>query len=326
MSDAKLKLGYQIVEKESGSVRFLAFLSYVLSIFLAWNVQFLTVSNFAFLGFHHIASPLSIVATFFQRGTEVAVFAVAVALLMDLVLFSTSLVAVIRCFSPDHASLDCPDRILQGSWLIYYSGQHSVVTFLELLSLLRYVKAVNSYLEEWEKKLLSLPDAEARKLATTEAQSLSLERSSVVERRLHLFALVPTIFFWVFCAPLQIGWLAVLAGSRVLRDGFGVWVSFKYATGSAAQAKFFDTFSKILASVFLIVSLAAWLYAEEMADPTTLSWEVLVDGAHSAFGDPWSWTVDGFAHMTTAPPEPFLLTFVFIETLILANRYGPVRG
>jgi len=326
MSDAKLKLGYQTVEKESGSVRFLAFLSYVLSIFLAWNVQFLTVKNFAFLGFHHIASPLSIIVTFFQRGSDVAAFAVVVALLADLALFSTSLVSVVRCFSPDHASLDCPDRMLQGSWLVYYSGQHSVVAVLELLSIIRYSKALNSYLEQWEKNLLALPDAETRKLAVTEARAQMLERSATVERRLHLFVFIPTVFFWVFCAPFTLGWLAIAAGSRVLRDAFGVWVTFKYATGSTAQAHFFDKLSKVLASVFLLLSFAAWLYAEEAADPSTISWDVLVDGAHSAFSDPWSWTLDGFTHMTTAPPEPFFLTYVFIETLILANRFSPIRG
>lgn len=326
MTNAKLKLAYQNVEKESGQVRFLAFLSYIAAIFLAWQAQFFTVSSFVFLSFHHLASPLSIVCTFFQRGEVVAIIAVAVALLADVITFSTSLISVVRCFYPDQASLNCPDRLIQGSWLVYYAGQHAIIGLLELLSLQRYSSALQNYTNVWENHLASLPSSEARKRAVTDAKKFTTVTSATVDRRLHIFALVPTGFYWLFCAPFSKGWLAIAAGARLLRDAFGIWLTLKSASGSQGQTRFFHVFSIVVASLFLLVSLAAWLYSEELADPTTISWDVLLDGAHSAYTNPWDWSLDGLRHMTEAAVEPFLLTFVFIEVLILANKYSPVRG
>ena len=326
MTNAKLKLAYQNVEKESGQVRFLAFLSYIAAIFLAWQAQFFTISSFVYLSFHHLASPLSIVATFFQRGEVVAIIAVTIALLADLITFSTSLISVIRCFYPDQASLNCPDRLIQGTWLVYYAGQHAIIGLLEVLSLQRYSNALSNYTLVWEKHLASLPTNEARKRAVTDAKKFTMETSVTVDRRLHIFALVPTTFYWIFCAPFSKGWLAIVAGARLLRDGFGIWLSFKSQAGSPKQAQFFHVFGIVVACLFLLVSLAAWLYSEELADPTTISWDVLLDGAHNAYTSPWDWSLDGLRHMTEAAPEPFLLTFVFIEVLILANKYSPLRG
>ena len=154
----------------------------------------------------------------------------------------------------------------------------------------------------------------------------TLERSLVVDRRLHLFAFVPTIFFWAFCSPFSKGWLAVLAGSRVLRDGFGIWLTSKTGSGSLKQAHAFDVFSIVITSCYLLISIAAWLYSEQLADPSTLSWEILLDAAHTAYANPWEWSLDGFLHMTEAETSPFFLTFVFTELLLLANRYSPLRG
>ena len=79
-------------------------------------------------------------------------------------------------------------------------------------------------------------------------------------------------------------------------------------------------------STQLVLRVAAWLYSEELADPSTISWEILLDAAHAAYTNPWEWSFDGLSHMTEASPEPFYLTFVFIEALLLANRYSPIRG
>lgn len=326
MTNAKLKLAYQNVEKESGQVRFLAFLSYIYAIFLAWQAQFLTVSSFVFLGFHHVASPLSVACTFFQRGADVAAVAVLSAFIVDAFIFATSLISAIRCFSPSQASLNCPERIVQGGYLVFYSGQHALVALMEVLSLLRYRSALNNYTKTWEKVLKQLPSKEERKRAATEAREYTLSKALVVDRRLHLFAFVPTTFFWLFCSPLDNGWLAILCGSRVLRDGFGLWLSSKTKSGSMKQAKVFDVFSIVVACCYLLISVAAWLYSEQLADPSTISWEILLDAAHSAYTNPWEWSLDGLRHMTEASAEPFYLTFVFIETLLLANRYSPIRG
>jgi len=326
MTNAKLKLAYQNVERESGQVRFLAFLSYIATIFLAWQSQFLTVSSFVFLGFHHVASPLSIGSTFFQRGADVALVAVLVAFLVDVIITTTSLISVVRCFAPLQASMNCPDRIIQGGWLVYYGGQHAFIALMELLSLARYRSALNNYTKTWEAVLASIPTKEGKKRAVAEAKQYTLERSLVVDRRLHLFAFVPTIFFWAFCSPFSKGWLAVLAGSRVLRDGFGIWLTSKTGSGSLKQAHAFDVFSIVITSCYLLISIAAWLYSEQLADPSTLSWEILLDAAHTAYANPWEWSLDGFLHMTEAETSPFFLTFVFTELLLLANRYSPLRG
>ena len=326
MTNAKLKLAYQNVERESGQVRFLAFLSYIATIFLAWQSQFLTIPSFVFLGFHHVASPLSIASTFFQRGADVALVAVLVAFLVDAIITTTSLISVVRCFNPSQASLNCPDRILQGGWLVFYGGQHAFIALMELLSLTRYRSALNNYTKTWEAVLLAIPSKEEKKRVVAEAKQYALSRSLVVDRRLHLFAFVPTIFFWAFCSPFSKGWLAILAGSRVLRDGFGIWLTSKTGSGSLKQARAFEVFSIVVTSSYLLISLAAWLYSEQLADLSTISWEILLDAAHTAYTNPWEWSFNGFLHMTEAAPEPFYITFVFIETLLLANRYSPLRG
>lgn len=326
MADAKLKLAYQNAEKEAGQVRFLAFLSFIYGIFLAWQAQFLTVSSFVFLGFHHVASPLSIISTFFQRGADIAAIAVFAAFLIDAFIFATSLISVLRCFSPSQASLNCPERIVQGGYLVFYSGQHSLVALIELLSLLRYRSALNKYTNVWETLLKKLPSKEERKRAVTDARDYTLSKALVVDRRLHLFAFIPTAFFWLFCSPFEKGWLAILAGSRILRDGFGLWLSSKTETGSMKQAKAFDVFSIVITSCYLLISLVAWLYSEQLADPSTISWEILLDSAYTTYTNPWEWSFDGLRHMTEAEPQPFYLSFVFIEILLLANRYSPIRG
>lgn len=326
MTNARLKLAYQNIEKESGQVRFLAFVSYIYAIFLAWQAQFLTVSSFVFLGFHHVASPLSISCTFFQRGADVAIVAVVAAFLVDAMIASTSLISVVRCFYPSQASLNCPDRILQGSYLVFYTGQHALIAVMEILSLMRYRSALEEYSKAWEQVLKKLPSKEEKKRAVTEAKDYTLAKALVVDRRLHLFSFVPTAFYWGFCAPFNKGWLAILSGSRVLRDGFGIWLTAKTDAGSMKQARAFDVFSIVLTCVYLLISVAAWLYSEELADPSTISWEILLDAAHAAYTNPWEWSFDGLSHMTEASPEPFYLTFVFIEALLLANRYSPIRG
>ena len=326
MTNAKLKLAYQNVEKESGQIRFLAFLSYIYGIFLAWQAQFLTVSSFVFLGFHHVASPLSIACTFFQRGADVAVVAVLAAFIVDAFIFATSLISVIRCFSPSQASLNCPERIVQGGYLVFYSGQHALIALMEMLSLLRYRSALDTYTKTWEKELNKIPSKEKRKRAVSEARKYTLSKALVVDRRLNLFAFVPTAFFWLFCSPFENGWLSVLCGSRVVRDGFGIWLSSKTQSGSMKQAKVFDVFSIVGTCCYLLISLAAWLYSEQLANPSTISWEILLDAAYTTYTNPWQWSLDGLRHTTEAAPEPFYLTFVFIETLMLANRFSPTRG
>ena len=326
MTNAKLELAYQNVEKESGQIRFLAFLSYIYGIFLAWQAQFLTVSSFVFLGFHHVASPLSIACTFFQRGADVAVVAVLAAFIVDAFIFATSLISVIRCFSPSQASLNCPERIVQGGYLVFYSGQHALIALMEMLSLLRYRSALDTYTKTWEKELNKIPSKEKRKRAVSKAREYTLSKALVVDRRLHLFAFVPTAFFWLFCSPFENGWLSVLCGSRVVRDGFGIWLSSKTQSGSMKQAKVFDVFSIVITCCYLLISLAAWFYSEQLADPSTISWEILLDAAYTTYTNPWQWSLDGLRHTTEAAPEPFYLTFVFIEILTLANRYSPIRG
>lgn len=326
MTNAKLELAYQNVEKESGQIRFLAFLSYIYGIFLAWQAQFLTVSSFVFLGFHHVASPLSIACTFFQRGADVAVVAVLAAFIVDAFIFATSLISVIRCFSPSQASLNCPERIVQGGYLVFYSGQHALIALMEMLSLLRYRSALDTYTKTWEKELNKIPSKEKRKRAVSKAREYTLSKALVVDRRLHLFAFVPTAFFWLFCSPFENGWLSVLCGSRVIRDGFGIWLSSKTQSGSMKQAKVFDVFSIVVTCCYLLISLAAWLYSEQLANPSTISWEILLDAAYTTYTNPWQWSLDGLRHTTEAAPEPFYLTFVFIETLMLANRFSPTRG
>ena len=326
MTNAKLKLAYQNVEKESGQIRFLAFLSYIYGIFLAWQAQFLTASSFVFLGFHHVASPLSIACTFFQRGADVAVVAVLAAFIVDAFIFATSLISVIRCFSPSQASLNCPERIVQGGYLVFYSGQHALIALMEMLSLLRYRSALDTYTKTWEKELNKIPSKEKRKRAVSEARKYTLSKALVVDRRLNLFAFVPTAFFWLFCSPFENGWLSVLCGSRVVRDGFGIWLSSKTQSGSMKQAKVFDVFSIVVTCCYLLISLAAWLYSEQLANPSTISWEILLDAAYTTYTNPWQWSLDGLRHTTEAAPEPFYLTFVFIETLMLANRFSPTRG
>lgn len=326
MTSARLKFAYLNIEKESGQVRFLAFVSYVYAIFLAWQAQFLTVSSFVFLGFHHVASPVSIASTFFQRGADVAIVAVAAAFLVDALIASSSLISVVRCFYPSQASLNCPDRILQGSYLVFYTGQHALIAIMEILSLMRYRSALDDYSKAWDQLLRKLPSKEEKKRAVKEAKDYTLAKAIVVDRRLHLFAFVPTAFYWALCAPFDKGWLAILCGSRVLRDAFGIWLASKTDAGSMRQAKTFDVFSIVLTCIYLIISMAAWLYSEELADPSTISWEILLDAAHTAYTNPWEWSFDGLSHMTEASPEPFFLTFVFTETLLLANRYSPIRG
>ena len=92
------------------------------------------------------------------------------------------------------------------------------------------------------------------------------------------------------------------------------------------QAKVFDVFSIVVTCCYLLISLAAWLYSEQLANPSTISWEILLDAAYTTYTNPWQWSLDGLRHTTEAAPEPFYLTFVFIETLMLANRFSPTRG
>ena len=325
MSEAKAMRALQAVQKEAGQVRFLALLSNVLAVLLAFQSQFFTISNFSFLAFHQVAAPVAVLATFLQRGAKVAVVATVVAFLADIILFATSLISVLRCFYPNQASENCPDKLVQGSWLVVYSAQHILITWYEIMSLLRYDAALKTQLEVWETRLEDAKDADSKKRLVETTKRLSDERAAGVERRLSLFAFLPTVFFWVFCEPLALGWFAVLAGSRFLRDFFAVWYSHRMHRGTDGQKQFFTVLTSGVSGLFLTTSLVAWLYAEELADASDLSWDVLLDGATSAFADPFSWTVDGVNSILKARPEPFFLLFGYIEALVLANKNKPLR-
>lgn len=325
MSEAKALTALQAVQKEAGQVRFLAFLSYVLAILLAFQAQFFTISNFSFLAFHQVAAPVAVIATFLQRGSTVALFVTAVAFAADIILFATSLVSVVRCFYPNQASENCPNTLLQGSWLVSYSAQHVFITWYEIMSLLRYDAALKTQLEVWETRLKETKNADDRKRLVTNAKKFSDERAAGVERRLSLFAVVPTLFFWVLCDPLSLGWLAIAVGNRFLRDFFAIWYSRRMHLGADTQIQFFKILTTSISGAFLTLSLGAWLYAEEFADVTEFSWDILLDGATSAFADPFSWMASGTSNILTARPEPFYLLFAFVEALVLANKNKPLR-
>lgn len=325
MSEAKALSALQTVQKEAGQVRFLAFLSYVLAVLLAFQSQFFTISNFSFLAFHQIAAPIALIATFLQRGTTVALVATAAAFATDIILLATSFISVLRCFYPNQASENCPDKLIQGSWLVYYATQHVIISWYEIMSLLRYDAALKIQLDVWEARLQGAKNADEKKRLVTNTKRFSDERAAGVERRLSLFAILPTVFFWVFCNPLSIGWLAIAAGGRFLRDFFAVWYSSRMHLGTDTQRHFFAVLTTSISGLFLTVSLGAWLYAEEVADISEFSWDILMDGATSAFKDPYSWMVDGMNSILTARPEPFFLLFAFVEALVLCNKNKPLR-
>lgn len=325
MSEAKALSALQTVQKEAGQVRFLAFLSYVLAVLLAFQSQFFTISNFSFLAFHQIAAPIAVIATFLQRGATVALVATATAFLTDIILLATSFISVLRCFYPNQASENCPDKLIQGSFLVYYAAQHVIISWYEIMSLARYGAALQTQLDVWEARLKQTKNAEEKKRLVTNAKTLSDERAAGVERRLSLFAILPTVFFWVFCDPLSLGWLAIAAGSRFLRDFFAIWYSQRMHLGADTQKRFFAILTTSISGLFLTTSLGAWLYAEEVADISDFSWDILMDGATSAFKDPYSWMVDGVNSMLTARPEPFFLLFAFVEAMVLSNKNKPLR-
>ena len=325
MSEAKALRELQSVQKEAGQVRYLAFFSYVLAVLLAFQNQFLTVANFSFLSLHQIAAPIAIIVTFLQRGAHIALIATIIALIADAILLLTSFISVYRCFFPNQASENCPDKLIQGTWLIYYGAQHVIVSIYEIMSLMRYSSALEAQTATWERRLKLAKEDDAKKLIVTNATRLSKERAAGVERRLSLFALFPTIFFWIFCDPLSLGWLATAAGSRFVRDFFAVWYSRRMHVGNDKQRAFFDILTTSVSGIFLVLSLGAWLFAEEVADFTEFSWDILLDGATSAFNDPFSWLADGYDNLFMSRPEPFFLLFAFIETLVLSNKNKPLR-
>ena len=325
MSEAKALSALQAVQKEAGQVRFLAFLSYVLSVLLAFQSQFFTISNFSFLAFHQVAAPIALIVTFLQRGTTVALVALVAAFVADVILLITSFISVLRCFYPNQASENCPDKLIQGSWLVYYAAQHVIISWYEIMSLRRYGAALKTQLDVWESRLKGAKNAEEKKRLVTNAKRLSDERAAGVERRLSLFAILPTVFFWVFCNPQSVGWLAIAAGSRFLRDFFTIWYSQRMHLGTDTQKRYFVILTTSISGLFLTVSLGAWLYAEEVADISEFSWDILMDGATSAFKDPYSWTVDGVNSILTARIEPFCLLFAIVEALVLSNKNKPLR-
>lgn len=325
MSEAKALRELQTVQKESGQVRYLAFFNYVLAVLLAFQNQFFTVSNFSYLSLHHIACPIAIVVTFLQRGGQVALVSTLGALVCDVILFLTSLISVLRCFYPNQASENCPDKLIQGTWLIYYGGQHVIISWYEIMSLMRFNSALQTQTETWETRLKNSEDDDERKRLVADTKWLAKTRGAGVERRLSLFAILPTIFFWLFCNPTELGWLATAAGSRFVRDFFAVWYSQRMHTGTDKQKAFFDVLTTSMSGIFLVISVGAWLLAEEAADINTFSWDILVDGASSAFYDPFSWLASGYDNLFMTRPEPFYLLFAFVETLVLANKNKPIR-
>ena len=309
----------------AGQIRYLALLSLLLSVWLSWQAQFFTVSTFIWLSFHHVSSPLALFVTFLKRGTQIAVYALLLSLAADVILALTSFVMVWRCFDLHQASEQCPQRLLEGSWILFYSANQSLITVFELSSMWSYDKLQQQQRRAWDARLNGAPDADAAKRMLDDARDVRVRRAAGVERRLSLFALAPGIAVWVFADPS--GWLTLAACARPLRDLVGMWASYQIRDGNNTQREFFDTMTTVLSGCFLALSLGAWLWSEELEVPITeFSATILVDAAKSAYDDPFAFMSDTLSAGALARPEPFLFTFALVEGLVLANKNSPVRG
>ena len=303
----------------SGQIRFLSIVSYLLALFMAYQAQFFTVSSFAWLGFHHLSSPLAVAVTFLRKGAFVAQIALYVALAADVVLFATSAVAVSRCLDPKQAAEDCPNRIVQNGYMAVYSVNQILVCLFEVLAMINFEKLLKRRDDAVEVMLVNekLDDADNAKRLATEAEDARMARVSGVERRISIFALVPGVALWVFGAPFQTGWLAAAAATRPLRDAFAVWSSYRVRDGTNTEREFFDTITTVLSGVYLALSIAAWMWSEELRLPIeSFSAEILLDAAKTAFDDPLSL----LSVNTSASTQPFMLCYAFLEALVLCNK------
>lgn len=312
----------------AGTVRYVSLLSLLLHTWLNFQSQFvLTTSNFVWLGFHGVSAPLALLVTFLKRGADVAVYPLVLSALGDFVLASTSFIMVSRCFDLHQASEACPTRMLEGSWLLFYGGSQLLLSLLEISSMNSYAALQAQQLEAWETRLRETPDEDAAKRLLDDAKDIRARRAAGVERRLSLFALVPGIMVWVVAAPGDGGFLTILACTRPLRDVFGIWASYKARDGNNTQRELYDTLTTVVSALFLLLSLGAWMWSEELDLPVDkFSATVLLDAAKSAYDNPFAFMQDTLASHALARPEPFLFLFLFVEVLVLSNKNTPVRG
>ncbi len=318
---------FKEVSSASGQVRFLAFVSFLLAIWQAFQVQFfISIPTFAWLGFHHVSSLLSVLVTFLKRGSPIALAATVVALLADLILFFTSLLTVTRCLNPVSAAENCPTRLIQGGWMVLFSGQHCTIALFEVLSLRTFNNLLQKRTEEWEFLLEKSNEEQIRRLEK-DAKVRRLRRSAGVRRRIGIFSIVPGIAYWVFAVPASQGILATIAGTKLAKDIYSIWSSEKESDIKSRQSQqVFSTITTVLSGVYLFITLSAWLWAEETADFEDFQFSYLWDGAKSAFNDPFSWAADGLEKGTTANIAPFLLLFAFLESLSISTVITPLRA
>lgn len=311
------------IATSAGQVRWLGLVSLLLAVWLSWQAQFVVVPSFVWLSFHHVSAPVTIATTFLRRGTPVAWGALLVALAADVIICLTSFVAVWRCAQPSQAAEDCPNRLIYNGWIATYSLYQIIIGLFELLSLFSYESLLANELRRWEKQLVNAESPEAAKRMVDEAESTKARRVAGVERRLSIFALPAGVAFWVFASPANAGFLALLAATRPLRDATGIWMSYRTPSGTKTQREFYDTVTTVLSGLYLAVSLGAWMWAEELDLPfEDFSLSALLDAAKSAYDDPFSFMATG----TETRPEPFLLTFAFLEVLVLCNKNTPARS
>lgn len=318
---------FRSVTAAAGQVRFLAFVSFLLAVWQSFQVQFfITIPTFAWLSLHHLSSPLSLIVTFLRRGSFVALIIIALALVADLILFFSSLLAVTRCLNPVTAAEDCPTRLTQGGWMVLFSAQHSIIALFELLSMRTYDNLLRESEEQWS-LMLSQFDKEKTRRFTRNAEVRRLRRSAGVRRRIAIFSLVPDIVYWIFASPFSQGWLAAVAGTKALKDVYSIWASHKEADPKSQRTRrSFSTISTVLSGVYLFLSLAAWMWSEETANWNDFTMDALWDGAKSAFDDPFSWVKDTVQKGMTADVAPFLLLFALVEGLSISTVNTPLRS
>ena len=312
----------------SGQVRTLSLVSYLFSVWISYQAAtVVTVDTFIWLNFHHVSSPLAVLITFLKRGAGVGVVACAIALLADVVLLLTSLIAVVRCLDSQQASNDCPVRLVQHSWIVLFAAQHVVIAALEVFSMIAYQNLLREEVEDFEKALARAEDASARKRMLKDARDKRYRVTAAIERRLSIFALSPGVFYWIFVGPTSYGILCTIAGMRVLRDAYGIWSSYRVQKNATlTQREFFDTVTTVLSAAFLCVSVSAFLWCEEfellISDFST---ELLFDAVKNAYDDPFSFMADSLDVAFTARPESFVLLFAYLECLVLANKNSTTR-
>ena len=312
----------------SGQVRTLSLISYLFTVWISYQAAtVITVDTFIWLNFHHVSSPLAVLITFLKRGARVGIAACALALVADVILLLTSLVAVYRCLDSQQASNDCPIRLVQHSWIVLFAVQHVIIASLEVFSLFAYQNLLDVELSEFEAKLRDAENTAAEKRLVTEAKDNKYRIAAGVERRLSIFALVPGIFYWLFVQPMSYGILCTIAGTRVLRDAYAIWSSYRVERNATnTQREFFDTITTVLSGLFLVVSLGAWLFCEEFSMLVEeFSYELLFDAVKNGYDDPFGFFSSSLDMAISTRPESFLLLFVFIESCVLANKNSTTR-